>query len=150
MTSADRLLSWLIRANAAILLCAAAPIFFPTELMAEMHQRLGLGTLARDRLTEYLTRSASACYAMHGAVLLVLATDVRRYRRFIDWMYVIHFLFALTMLGIDLFAGMPGWWTVAEVGTIGAVAVTIFTVNQVAKRSPANAVGDAQGSPNPV
>ena len=135
MSAADRLLTWLIRANAAILLCAALPIVFPTELMAEMHQRLGLGTLARDRLTEYLTRSASACYAMHGAVLLVLASDVRRYRRLIDWMYVIHFLFALTMLGIDLYAGMPGWWTVAEVGTIGVVAVTVFTVNQVAKRA---------------
>lgn len=72
-------------------------------------------------------------------VLLVLASDVRRYRRFIDWMYAaIHFLFALTMLGIDLFAGMPGWWTAAEVGTIRAVAVTIFTVNQMAKRPPAN------------
>ena len=58
MSPADRLLIWLIRANAAILLCAAVPIFFPTELMADMHQWLGLGTLARDRLTEYLTRSA--------------------------------------------------------------------------------------------
>lgn len=135
MSAADRLLTWLIRANAAILLCAVLPIFFPTELMAEMHQRLGLGTLARDRLTEYLTRSVSACYAVHGAVLLVLASDVRRYRRLIDWMYVIHFLFALTMLGIDLFAGMPAWWTISEVGTIGAVAVMVFTVNQIAKRS---------------
>jgi hypothetical protein len=106
--------------------------------MAEMHQRLGLGTFARDRLTEYLTRSASACYAMHGAVLLVLASDVRRYRRFIDWMYTIHLLFALTVLGIDLYAGMPRWWTAAEVGTISAVAVTVLTVNRVAKRQPAN------------
>jgi hypothetical protein len=138
MSPVDRLLTWLIRANAAILLCAAVPIFFPTELMAEMHQRLSLGTFARDRLTEYLTRSVSACYAMHGAVLLALASDVRRYRRLIDWMYVIHFLFALTMLGIDLYAGMPGWWTIAEVGTIGAVAVAIFTLNQIAKRPPAN------------
>jgi hypothetical protein len=138
MSRADRLLTWLIRANAAILLCAALPIFFPTELMAETHQRLGLGTFVRDRLTEYLTRSVSACYAMHGAVLLALASDVRRHRRLIDWVYVLHFLFALTMLGIDLNAGMPGWWTVAEVGTIGAVAVVVFTVNQIAKRSPAN------------
>ena len=77
MSPADRLLTWLIRANAAILLCAALPIFFPTELMAEMHQRLGLGTFVRDRLTEYLTRSVSACYAMHGAVIPCLNTDYR-------------------------------------------------------------------------
>jgi hypothetical protein len=137
MTPADRLLTWLIRANAAILLCAAGAIFFPDDLMAEMHQQLGLGTLARDRMTAYLTRSAAACYAMHGAVLLALAADVRRYRRLIDWMYVTHFLFAMTMLGIDLHAGMPGWWTASEVGTIATVAVAIFTVNQVAKQAPA-------------
>ncbi len=138
MTPVDRLLTWLIRANAAVLLCAAAAVFFPTDLMAEVHARLGLGTFVRDRLTEYLTRSASAGYAMHGAVLAALTTDVRRYRRLIDRVYVLHFLFALTMLGIDLHAGMPGWWTAAEVGTIGVVAVMIFGVNQIAKRSPAN------------
>ncbi len=138
MTPVDRLLTWLIRANAAVLLCAAAAIVFPTDLMAEVHTRLGLGTFIRDRLTEYLTRSASAGYAMHGAVLAALTTDVRRHRRLIDRVYVLHFLFALTMLGIDLHAGMPGWWTAAEVGTIGVVAVMIFGVNQIAKRSPAN------------
>jgi hypothetical protein len=130
----DRLLSWLIRANAAILLCALVPIVFPPELMAGMHERFGLGTLARDRITEYLTRSLSACYALHGGVLWVLASDVRRYARLIDSVYVMHFLFALTLLGIDLYAGMPAWWTATEVGTIGTVAVGLFTLNQVAKR----------------
>jgi hypothetical protein len=138
MTPADRLLTWLIRANAAVLLCAAGAIVLPDDMMAETHARLGLGTLARDRMTAYLTRSASASYAMHGAVLAALTADVRRYRRLIDRVYVLHVLFALTLLGIDLHAGMPGWWTAAEVGTIGVVAVMIFGVNQIAKRSPAN------------
>jgi hypothetical protein len=134
MTRIDRWLTWMIRLNAFVLLLAVIPIFFPTELMVEMHERFGLGQLSRDRITEYLTRSASACYAMHGAVLLLLASDVRRYRMLIDGLYLVHFAFAMTMLGIDLYAGMPGWWTLAEVGTISVVAIIIFGTNQLAKR----------------
>jgi hypothetical protein len=135
MTPADRLLTWLIRANAAVLLLAAVPFFFPTALMARTHADLGLGPFPEGRLTEYLTRSAAACYAMHGGVVLLLSTDVRRYRPLIPWVYRIHLLFAATVLGIDLFAGMPAWWTVAEAGTIGTVAVVILALNRRAARS---------------
>lgn len=135
MTTADRLLTWLIRANAAVLLLAAVPIFFPTELMARMHGNLGLGPFPESPLTEYLTRSAAACYAVHGAVILLLSTDVRRYRPMIRWLYRIHLAFAGVMLGIDLYAGMPAWWTAAEAGTVAAGAVVILAVNRWAVRS---------------
>lgn len=130
MTSADCALTWLVRANAAILLAAVVPVFFPTDLMADLHQRLGLGGLARDRLTEYLTRSAAACYALHGGVLVLISTDVCRYRPLIVPLYGLHLAFAAAMLGIDLFAGMPWWWTIAEVGTIGGVAVAALLLNR--------------------
>ncbi len=133
MTPIDRLLTWLIRLNAAVLLLALVPMVFPTDVMADMHERFGLGTFPRDRLTEYLTRSAAACYALHGGVVLMLASDVRKYRQLIDRMYLLHLAFALTILGIDLFAGMPLWWTVAEGGTIASVAVVVLRVNQRAK-----------------
>ena len=48
MTPTDRLLTWLIRANAAVLLLAVVPVFFPPDLMADMHRRFDLGELARD------------------------------------------------------------------------------------------------------
>lgn len=133
MTPTDRLLTWLIRLNATVLLLAAVPVFFPTDVMADMHERFGLGPFPRDRLTEYLTRSAAACYALHGGVILLLAGDVRKYRQLIGRMYLLHLAFALTILGIDLFAGMPTWWTVAEGGTIASVAVIVLFVNQRAK-----------------
>lgn len=132
--TAERTLPWLIRANAAVLLAAVVPAFFPTELMAELHGRFGLGEMVRGRLTEYLTRSAAAGYALHGGVLLALAADVVRYRRLIEWVYVLHLLFAAAVFGIDLYAGMPGWWTAAEAGTIAAVAVVVLAVNRAAKR----------------
>jgi hypothetical protein len=135
MSPADRLLTWLIRANAAVLLLAAGPVFFPTALMAQLHADLGLGTFPANPLTEYLTRSAAACYAMHGGMVLLLSTDVRRYRPMIPWVYRIHLAFAAAVFGIDLFAGMPVWWTVAEGGTIAVVAVVILGVNRRAAAS---------------
>lgn len=134
MTPLDRLLTRLIRLNAAVLLLAAVPVLFPTDLMAGMHERMGLGPFPRDRLTEYLTRSAAACYAMHGAVVWMLSWDVARYRDLITGMYRLHLLFAAAVCGIDVWAGMPGWWTLAEGGTIAVVAVVIGEVNRRAKR----------------
>ena len=134
MAPLDRLLTRLIRLNAAVLLLAAAPMLFPTDLMAGMHERLGLGPFPRDRLTEYLTRSAAACYALHGAVVWMLSRDVVKYRELVTGVYRLHLLFALTVCGVDLWAGMPGWWTLAEGGTIAAVAVGIGAVNRRAAR----------------
>jgi hypothetical protein len=137
MHPADRLLSLLMRLNAGILLLAAVPMFFPTRWMATMHETLGLGQFPEDRLTEYLTRSAAACYTMHGAVVWLIAQDVRRYRPLIPGLYVIHLLFAFTLLLIDLFAGMPAWWIVSEVGTISTVAILMLFVQRwAARQSP--------------
>ena len=133
MTPTERMLTWLMRVNAAILLTAVVPVFFPTDLMADLHARLGLGEFPRDRLTDYLTRSAAACYALHGAVVLLVSTDVPRYRPLITPLYGLHLMFAGAMLGIDLFAGMPVWWTVAEVGTIGGFAAVALAVNRRAR-----------------
>lgn len=141
MTPLDRLLARLIRLNAAVLLLAAVPVFFPTDLMAAMHARLGLGTFPRDRLTEYLTRSAAACYALHGAVVWMLSWDVVRYRDLITGMYRLHLVFAAAVCGIDLWAGMPWWWTLSEGGTIAVVALVIGEVNRRA--------GRASGVPKP-
>ena len=125
-----RLLTWLIRANAAILLLAMIPMLFQPEWMSQLHSMLGLGTLNVNPLIEYLTRSASACYALHGGVLLALSTDVRRYQPLIPWVYVGHLVFAGVMVAIDLYAGMPWWWTLAEGGTITVVAVLILGVSR--------------------
>ena len=133
MSPTDRTLMWLMRVNAAILLTAIVPVFFPADLMADLHARLGLGEFPRDRLTDYLTRSAAACYALHGAVVLLVSTDVPRYRPLIAPLYGLHLVFAGAMLGIDLFAGMPVWWTVAEAGTIGGFAVVGLAMTRRAR-----------------
>ncbi|OWK45212.1 hypothetical protein [Fimbriiglobus ruber] len=131
MSRPDRLLTWLLRANAAVLLCAAVPVFFPADLMADAHARLGLGAFPHGRLTEYLARSLSACYALHGVVIWLLSTDVCRYRPLLVPVYISHVVFAVTLAGIDLSAGMPAWWAYTEAGTIVVVAGIILSTNWV-------------------
>jgi hypothetical protein len=129
MSRTQRRLLWFLRVDAVILLSALLPILFPTEWMAELHERLGLGAFPRHRLTEYLTRSIAACYALHGAVVWLLTTDWPRYRPLIAPVFRLHVVFAAVILGVDLFAGMPVWWVLAESGTIAGFALIVLIVN---------------------
>ncbi|MCZ2342195.1 MAG: hypothetical protein LC104_10430 [Bacteroidales bacterium] len=135
MTPADRLLLWLLRVDAAILLTAVVPIFFPTEWMATLHEQLGLGLFPRQPLMEYLTRSLAASYALHGAMVLFLTFDLPRYRPLVAPLFRLHLLFAGILFGIDWFAPMPRWWIVMETGTIAGFAVVVLWVNHRAQRS---------------
>lgn len=119
-----------MRLNAAILLLALVPMVFPADWMGTIHYRLQLGDFPTTSITEYLTRSASACYALHGGVVWLISRDVRRYRPMIRPLYLFHLLFAGTMLGIDLYSGMPTWWIVAEVGTISTFALVVLFVER--------------------
>jgi hypothetical protein len=144
MNPADRFLTLLMRLNAAILLLAAIPMLFPTRWMMAMHESMGLGEFPDNRLTEYLTRSAAACYTMHGAVVWLIAQDVQRYRPLIPGLYIIHLLFAFTILVIDLYAGMPTWWLISEVGTISTVAIVMLFVQRWAARQSTSSGSDSQ------
>lgn len=129
LSAAERRVMWAIRGNAVVLLMAVVPACFPTEVMAALNDRLGLDPLPRTPLVEYLTRSAAACYALHGGMLWLLATDVRRYRPLIPWVYALHLAFAVAIAGIDAFAGLPTWWLAVESGTIATVAVLVLTLH---------------------
>ena len=79
--TADRALVLLLRANAAILLCAAPCALLPVAWMDAVHRDLlGLGPLPDAPLTRYLTRSLSLVYALHGAVVLAATRDWPRHR----------------------------------------------------------------------
>jgi predicted membrane channel-forming protein YqfA (hemolysin III family) len=63
---------------------------------------------------ENLARSVSAFYAIFGAVCLVLAADPERYRPLVRFLGLVVALFGVVLMGIDLTAGMPLWWTASE------------------------------------
>ncbi len=114
MTRSQRWLRLLLYFAAAWLLLAALAVLLPTVWMAETHRRLGMGEFPERPLTEYLTRSIAALYAYHGAMMLLLARDVRRFLPMIKLVGYGEALFGATILGIDWYAGMPWFWTALE------------------------------------
>jgi hypothetical protein len=65
-------------------------------------------------VVEYLARSLSAFYALVGALYLVVAADLERYRPLVRFLGVAFALMSLVLLGVDLAAGMPWWWSASE------------------------------------
>jgi hypothetical protein len=65
-------------------------------------------------VVEYLARSLSAFYAILGALCLVLTTDLDRYRPLVRSLGLAFALMSVALLGVDLAAGMPWWWTASE------------------------------------
>lgn len=110
----DWLLTWLLRLSAAVLLLAVPTALLPTESMSTIHAALGLGTMPRAPLVDYLTRSASLLYGMHGGILLVLSFDVRRYAPVIRVVGYLTIAFGVSMFAVDLYAGLPWYWTAFE------------------------------------
>src|SRR5262249_7510852 len=74
----------------------------------------GAGEMPTGPVVEYLARSLSAFYAVMGALCLVLATDLERYRPLVGFLGVAFALMSLVLLGVDLAAGMPWWWSASE------------------------------------
>ena len=111
---AERYLSLLLTLSGGVMLLALPAALLPTAWMAASHTWLGLGTFAPSPLTEYLTRSISVLYAVHGGLLLLVARDVQRFVDIIMYLALAHMLFGATMLFIDLHAGMPPLWTAGE------------------------------------
>jgi hypothetical protein len=74
----------------------------------------------------YLTRSVSALYALHGALLIFLSLDVRRYLPLVRFLGAASIVMGVLLLGLDLAVGMPVFWTVAEGPPVVALGLVIL------------------------
>lgn len=111
---AEKILVILLRCSAGVLLLALVPIFFPHSLMAAINRAIGLSELPDTALVGYLTRSLSALYAFHGALMLFLSFDVRRYLPVIKCFAAVAVVFGALLLSLDIYLGMPLPWTIGE------------------------------------
>ena len=114
-TSADRLLQWLLRFVGGIELCAIPFILVPMSWMAEVHASLlGLGPMPQAPIVEYMARTLSLLYAVHGAVVFRVSFDLVRFRPFVGFLGALHTAVGLCIIGIDLATGLPWWWVLGE------------------------------------
>ena len=110
----ERTLSWLLRAIGVLDLAALAAVFMPAAWHDHLHAGVGLGALPHSPVVLYLARSASALYAVYGALLVFLSSDVVRYLPVIRFLVRIALIHAAVLVGIDINAGLPAWWAIAE------------------------------------
>jgi hypothetical protein len=110
----DKVLMWVLRILAVILMTAIVPAVMPTAWMEEIPIRLGMGELPRGPMIGYLTHSLSGMYAMHGAIVFFVSLDVRRYLPVVKCLGVLAAMFGIGMIVLDVVVGMPVFWILCE------------------------------------
>jgi hypothetical protein len=127
VTKTDKALVVLLRFLGVSALFALVAVLMPVSWMAATHRWLGLGEMPTGPVVEYLARSLSAFYALFGALCLVVAADLERYRPLVRFLGVAFALMGVVLLGVDLAAGMPWWWSAFEgPAGIGVGALLFF------------------------
>ena len=107
-------LVFLLRCGAVLTGSAFLALFLPVEWMASTHRWLGLGEFPRAPIVDYLARSVAAFYGFHGMLLFLISTDVVRFRPLVWYVAVMNVLFGVTLLAIDVHAGLPAYWIALE------------------------------------
>jgi len=126
--SRARLLAFLLRALGAFDLLALAAVVVPASWIASAHGRLGLGELPNEPIVFYLARSASAVYALHGAIVFFVSFDVRRYDPLIRFLSLAAIFHGALIVAIDAASSMPAWWTIIEGPCFAATGVAVLAV----------------------
>jgi hypothetical protein len=114
MNHSEKVLMLLMRLAGILLMTALIPAVMPFGWMKDIHRLLGMGELPEGPIMSYLTRSLSAMYAIHGALVLYLSLGVRRYIPVIQFLAVLGIAFGAGMLALDIVAGMPPSWIAGE------------------------------------
>lgn len=136
--TAHSVLVFLLRLGGTMTVLAFPTMLLPHESMAAIHRWLGMGELPEAPVVGYLARSVSAFYGFHGVLLFLIASDPVRYRPFVVYVGWMNVALGLMLLGIDLHAGMPGWWTAFEGPVVLMLGVVILWLSRVADRPAFN------------
>lgn len=110
----ELILSVLLRLVGMFLLLAFLAVALPASWMASIHEWLGLGEFPEAAVTDYLARTISFLYGMHGGLLVLLSSDVRKYLKIVRYVAALQAGFGAVVTLIDLHAGMPLYWTLVE------------------------------------
>ncbi len=115
---------------------ATVAVFLPVSQMAIIHRWLGLGDFPDAPITIYLARSTSLLYALHGVVMFYVAWHFDRCQMLVPLLGFLHVVLGIAMLGVDLNAGMPLYWTAGEGLPIALTGGAILWLNR--RSSPAS------------
>lgn len=101
-------------------------VFAPYKLMNSIYRLMEIGEMPSQPIVGYLARSTSWFYAVLGGLILITASDLKRYRVILLYIGIIQILFGLIIFGIDYFEGMPHYWTAVEGSSNLIIGLIIF------------------------
>lgn len=111
---ADCILARSLRIFGGVDLLALIAFAMPLEWIRQVHQWCGFGPFPEGPVPEYLARSTSLLWGMHGALLLYLARDVAAHVRMIGFVAKLSVLTGVLLLVLGWRTGLPAWWVALE------------------------------------
>lgn len=127
---ADKILVFVLRLFGVTTCIALFAALLPTDWMAATHAWLGAGELPRAPIVEYLTRSISLLYAIHGGFIVLASTDIRRYAPVITYIALADAILGLMLFGVGAHAGLPWHWTFIEGPSLTIPCLFLYWLNR--------------------
>jgi hypothetical protein len=106
--------AWLMRLAGVVEILAFIAVVMPRSWMETSHTWLGLGEMPAAPVLMFMIRQASYTYGVHGISLLVLASNVERFRPLVILNGIAFLVAGPVFFLIDYTSGMPWWWTIAD------------------------------------
>ena len=149
VSAAERWLRWLLRINGILCVLAIVAVLMPHSWLAWAVERVEPGTPARV-LVSYLARVLSAFYVLLGILLLVFASDVRRYAcpiRLLALGWLLAPILFLLHGRLAIAAGQAGWffWMMAADAAYACAMATWILLLQARLRAEAPSGDPAPG-----
>lgn len=116
----------ILRASGILLVTAFIAVFLPYEMMDKIHQQMGLGHLPQVPILDYLARSVSLFYGIHGVIVLYVSFNLMKYLQFLKLLCYLGLVFGVAMIMIDFNAAMPASWSFAEGPLIISLNLVIY------------------------
>ena len=136
LSAAERRVRGALLAFGLLDVVALLAVLMPRSLMDLVHQSSGLGPLPEGPIVGYLARTSSLLYGVHGAVILFVATDVRRYAPLVRFLARLAVVQGVTILAIDWFEQLPGWWQAIEGVCLIGIGIGVMAVQKQSERRP--------------
>ncbi|MGB7342986.1 MAG: hypothetical protein WBD20_02125 [Pirellulaceae bacterium] len=111
---ADKWLLLFLRAVGYITLLAFAAAVMPEKWMIDIARILTIDAFPDAPLTFYLARNLSLLYGFVGVGVLVIASDLDRYRPMVRMLAIGTIIFGVLQIVCDGMSAMPWWWTWGE------------------------------------
>jgi hypothetical protein len=122
----EKILIIILRLSGLLLVTAFIAVFLPYDTMNIIHHYLGLGVLPQTPIVDYLARSLSMFYGVHGIITLYISFNLRKYLSVLILLCYLGVGMGIMLFFIDLNAQMPPNWAYTEAPLVISVNIIIY------------------------